>query len=72
MSQKIKPTFGDDLTETAYLDYMAIREAMEFGADATPESEQAAIKFLGCICDYYLNKQEGDFMKIEVSQTWQR
>lgn len=64
------PYFPDSNCQRAYAEYEAI---LETGVQAGgKETSDAAIKFLGAICDYYLNKFDGDFMKIERVDTWQR
>jgi len=64
------PNFPDSNCQRAYADYEAVLETdVQAGGK---ETSQAAIKFLGAICDYYLNKFDGDFMKIEIADTWQR
>lgn len=67
-----EPTFPDLLTEQAYQQYKATLTDERIEHGQTPESMAAAIAFLGAVSDYYLNKNDGDFIKIEPSDTWQR
>lgn len=63
--------FSMPSTNEAYKQYLRLSHANP-NNDPTPEEEQAALHFLSCICDEYLNKQVGDFIEIKMGDTWQR
>jgi hypothetical protein len=63
--------FGFDAVNEAYSKYQALAHSNP-NPDPTPEIEAAALAFLSSVCDYYLQKNVGDFIEIKMADTWQR
>lgn len=62
--------FDDILLQEAYenyIDFISIDSN-----EGTEKSNQLAIELLSRFCDCYLNSQDGDFIKIEISNEFQR
>lgn len=66
MAQKQKE-FSMPLSQQAYEEYY---KALELGDKIL--QEQKAIGLLSRVCDEYLNRLDGDFIKIEMSNKFQR
>jgi len=63
-----------DNSQKVYKEYLELLK--EISDDDNEEKvalrQKKAIEFLSCICDDYLYKFDGDFIKIEMSEEWQR
>ena len=61
-------------SKKAYKEYLELLKEMrdDDNEEKVVLRQKKAIEFLSCVCDDYLYKFDVDFIKIEMSEEWQR